>query len=191
MGETEFARDPTFGYRSSNLREFVAEKRGDVAITASRSRTSARGARPSGSTARDGQWVVVNAEDYDDLDAVVRGRAAVRRAFVYRTGPSFVRALAGIEPIAPLTATDIWPDGRPGGHGLVVVGSHVGLTTRQVEARRTGLHEIELDVSALDPATARARGWARAGRERRPRSTRAARSSAATTLAIARGSRAR
>ena len=32
----------------------------------------------------------------------------------------------------------------------MVVGSHVGLTTRQVEAT-TGLREFELDVSALDP----------------------------------------
>src|SRR3954470_8573546 len=30
VGDTEFARDATFGYRASNLREFVAEKRGDV-----------------------------------------------------------------------------------------------------------------------------------------------------------------
>jgi uncharacterized protein YgbK (DUF1537 family) len=56
-----------------------------------------------------------------------------------------------VKPIGPLTAADIWPDGRPAGHGLLVVGSHVGLTTRQVEATQ-GLYEIELDVNALDPA---------------------------------------
>ena len=30
VGETEFARDATFGYRSSNLRDFLREKVGDL-----------------------------------------------------------------------------------------------------------------------------------------------------------------
>jgi uncharacterized protein YgbK (DUF1537 family) len=123
VAETEFARDATFGYRSSNLREFVREKVGDDAD----------------------RWVIVNAEGYEDLDAVVREARADGRRYLYRSGPSFVRALAGIEPIPPLTEF-----GRREGHGLVVVGSHVGLTTRQVEAV-DGLEEIELDAGALDP----------------------------------------
>ena len=143
VGETEFARDATFGYRSSNLLEFVREKCGDVPVT-SISREHL------GALETAGGWIVVNAESYDDLDAVVRGIEATGRTFLYRTGPSFVRALAGVQPIDPLTADDIWPDGKPPGHGLVVVGSHVGLTTRQIEAT-SGLHEIELDVNALDP----------------------------------------
>ena len=122
VAETEFARDATFGYRSSNLRDFVREKVGD-----------------------DDRWVIVNAESYEDLDAVVREARASGKRCLYRTGPSFVRALAGIKPIPPLTEF-----GRRDGHGLVVVGSHVGLTTRQVEAVE-GLKEIELDVTALDP----------------------------------------
>ena len=150
VGETEFARDATFGYRSSNLREFVAEKRGDVP-TSSLSLEDIRAGRSAERLQDASGWVVVNAEGYDDLDAVVAGVRACGRSFVYRTGPSFVRALAGIVPIDPLTAADIWPDGRPDGHGLVVVGSHVGLTTRQVEAVQ-GLREFELDVNALDPA---------------------------------------
>jgi uncharacterized protein YgbK (DUF1537 family) len=150
VGETEFARDATFGYRSSNLREFVAEKRGDGTVT-SLSLTDIRAGRAAERLSGATGWIVVNAEDYDDLDAVVQGVRASGKAFVYRTGPSFVRALAGISAIDPLTAADIWPDGRPSGHGLLVVGSHVGLTTRQLEATQ-GLHEIELDVNALDPA---------------------------------------
>jgi uncharacterized protein YgbK (DUF1537 family) len=149
VGETEFARDATFGYTASNLREFVAEKCGDVATT-SLSLDDIRAGR-AGERLRDVTgWTVVNAENYDDLDAVVEGIRESGRRFVYRTGPSFVRALARIAPIDALTAADIWPDGRPDGHGLLVVGSHVGLTTRQVEAT-TGLYELELDVTALDP----------------------------------------
>jgi uncharacterized protein YgbK (DUF1537 family) len=150
VGETEFARDATFGYTASNLREFVAEKTGAgdaLSLSLEAIRAGRSGAILGEVTG--GRWVVVNARGYDDLDAVVRGVRESGRTFLYRTGPSFVRALAGIEPKPPLTAADIWPDGRPAGHGLVVVGSHVGLTSRQVEAVQ-GLHEIELDVDALD-----------------------------------------
>jgi uncharacterized protein YgbK (DUF1537 family) len=60
-----------------------------------------------------------------------------------------------LDPRDPLRASDIWPAGHPGGHGLVVVGSHVGLTSRQVAVARDrgGLAEVELDVAAVaDPA---------------------------------------
>jgi uncharacterized protein YgbK (DUF1537 family) len=102
-------------------------------------------------------FVAVNAVDYADLDVVVLGlqeAQAAGRAFLHRTGPSFPQALAGLDPRPPLRAADIWPGGPPSGHGLVVVGSHVGLTSRQVAAARErgGLTEVELDVTAVaDP----------------------------------------
>jgi uncharacterized protein YgbK (DUF1537 family) len=54
-----------------------------------------------------------------------------------------------------LTAADLWPSGGPDGHGLIVVGSHVALTSRQLTAARArgGLAEVELDVGAVtEPA---------------------------------------
>ncbi|WP_028068026.1 four-carbon acid sugar kinase family protein [Solirubrobacter soli] len=136
VGETEFARDATFGYRSSNLIDFVREKTGEDAHSVSADDCDALTA---------GGWIVVNAESYEDLEAVVRAVRDSGRRFLYRSGPSFVRALAGLPAKPPLR------DVATGdGHGLVVVGSHVGLTTRQVEAT-TGLREFELDVEALDP----------------------------------------
>jgi uncharacterized protein YgbK (DUF1537 family) len=84
----------------------------------------------------DGAFVVVNCVDYADLDVVVLGLLGAEdegRAFLYRSGPSFVQALAGIDPIAPLDARAIWRAGPPAAHGLVVVGSHVGLTNRQID----------------------------------------------------------
>ena len=104
-----------------------------------------------------GAFVVVNATDYADLEIVVLGLLEVEehgRVFGYRSGPSFVRALAGLEPQDPLAAEQIWPSGNPGGHGLVVVGSHVGLTSRQVvkAQERGGMAETELHVPTLiDP----------------------------------------
>jgi uncharacterized protein YgbK (DUF1537 family) len=154
VGETEFAQDATFGYSSSNLREFVAEKGGGAnAISLSLEDIRLGGPDRVAEVLRgvwDGQWVVVNALDYGDLEVVVLGLLACSdKAFLYRTGPSFVRALAGLEPREPLTADDL---PSLDGHGLVVVGSHVGLTSRQVAAAqaRGGLTEVELDVTRLD-----------------------------------------
>ena len=166
VGDTEFAKDATFGYRSSDLRDFVAEMSGGtvrpdqvVSISIGDIRTGGPGrvAQILGGV-EDGAFVVVNGIEYADYEVVVLGvrRAeAAGKSFLYRTGPSFVRALAGIEPKEPLTADDLWPTGRESGHGLVVVGSHVGLTSRQVVAaqQRGGIAEIELHVPTLmDPA---------------------------------------
>ena len=41
VGETEFARDATFGYSSSNLVDFVAEKGGGAALSLSPRRRAA------------------------------------------------------------------------------------------------------------------------------------------------------
>jgi uncharacterized protein YgbK (DUF1537 family) len=164
-GDTEFAQDATFGYTSSNLRDFIAEK-SDGTITADQvHRITLDDIRLGGPSrvaevldgVTGGAFVVVNATDYADLEIVVLGLLEVQdhgRSFGYRSGPSFVRALAGLEPQEPLAAQQIWPGGNPGGHGLVVVGSHVGLTSRQVAKaqERGGMTETELHVPTLiDP----------------------------------------
>ncbi|HWD48009.1 MAG TPA: four-carbon acid sugar kinase family protein [Actinomycetota bacterium] len=166
VSETEFARDATFGYATSDLRDFVAEKSGgairpgevaSIGLDDIRLGGPARVAEVlAGVTG--GRFVVVNASEYADLDVVVGGlldAEAAGRSFLCRTGPSFVQALAGLDPRDPLEASDLWADGRPRGHGLVVVGSHVGLTSRQVAVARDrgGLATVELDVTAVaDPA---------------------------------------
>jgi uncharacterized protein YgbK (DUF1537 family) len=166
VGDTEFAHDATFGYTSSNLRDFVAEKSGGANRAADVHSIGLDDIRLGGPTrvadiltgVTGGAFVVVNATDYADLEIVVLGllqAEALGRSFLHRTGPSFIRALAGLEPKAPLTAPELWPTRGPGGHGLVVVGSHVGLTSRQVQSARSrgGLTEVELDVATLlDPA---------------------------------------
>jgi uncharacterized protein YgbK (DUF1537 family) len=171
VGETEFARDAAFGYTASDLRDFVAEKSGGAIAPADVRSISLPDIRLGGPSRvagllagiRDGAWVVVNATEYSDLDTVAYGVMAAERAgqsFLFRTGPSFVRALTGMGPRAPLRGPDIWPSGRPGGpggpsgpsgHGLIVVGSHVGQTSRQVAALRArgATTDIELDVPSV------------------------------------------
>jgi uncharacterized protein YgbK (DUF1537 family) len=176
VGETEFARDAAFGYRASNLRDFVAEKSGGTIRRDDVASIGLADIRLGGpervrellAGARDGRWVVVNATEYSDLEAVAAGVLIAERAgssFLFRTGPSFVRALAGLDPRAPLRGADIWPAGGPppGGHGLVVVGSHVGQTSRQLAALRArgGIASVELDVPAVVAGREVAAGTAR------------------------------
>src|SRR5207253_345586 len=126
VGETEFARDPAFGYTASNLRAFVAEKSGgaiDPAGVCSISLADIRLGGPSRirellAEVRDGMWAVVNATEYSDLETVAYGVLLAERegkSFLFRTGPSFVRALVGLGFKAPLRGGHIWPSARRDG----------------------------------------------------------------------------
>ena len=113
----------------------------------------------------EGRPVVVDTAEDADLQVVVvallRAEAAGKN-FVYRTGPSFVRARSGqratpaidARRLASILAVAPHADGetRPGTeHGLIAVGSHVGLTTRQLDRLRAegNIVELELDVPTL------------------------------------------
>ncbi|MDN5901160.1 MAG: hypothetical protein L0H74_13970, partial [Brachybacterium sp.] len=160
--DTDFAADATFGFTHSDLREFLEERSGGAVRAADVLSLGLEDIRTGGADrvqeilagARDRRWVVVNATEYSDMEIVVEavGRLeAEGRTFVTRCGPSFVRPLAGqhgAEVVDPGSITI--PDGRLD-HGLVVVGSHVGLTTTQLRAvqDRGTLVEIELNVPSL------------------------------------------
>lgn len=162
VGQTEFARDGVFGYAASDLRDFLAEKSAgaisaDAVLTISLADIRSGGLRRVGevlAAACEGTWLVVNATEYSDLDLVARAVLLAEqngRSFVFRTGPSFVRALSGLEPRAPLRGRDLAPPPGRGRHGLIVVGSHVSQTTRQLTALRAvgRVTSIALDVPAL------------------------------------------
>lgn len=163
VGETEFARDATFGYASSDLRDWVQEKTagripaGDVvAITLQDLRLDPAAAVAKLSGLSDGRPVVVDAVEEADLRclalALQEAESAGKR-FVHRVGPPFVRALIGQEVLEPLGAADVarisHGSGAPG--GLIVVGSHVGLTTRQLDRLRVrrAPAEFEIDVATI------------------------------------------
>jgi uncharacterized protein YgbK (DUF1537 family) len=167
VGETEFAQDRVFGYPTSNLREFLAARSGAFSPEAVASLSLADIRSGGGSRirevlagARDGSWIVVNATAYSDLETVAHAVLLAERSgqsFLFRTGPSFVRALSGLEPRSPLRGRDLAPArkrserGRNGAHGLIVVGSHVGQSTRQLEAlmAKQILTPVELDVAEV------------------------------------------
>lgn len=161
-GDTEFARDATFGYGTSDMGEWVEEKTsgtfaaGDVVsvriedIRVGGPERVAEILRGVGG----GRPVVVNAVDYADLEVFVLGLLEAEGAgkrFLYRTGPSFVRVRGGITAPRPVSPEDLYRDGPCGEHGIVLVGSHVEMTTRQLEGAMAlgGSTVFELSVRKL------------------------------------------
>lgn len=172
IGETEFARDASFGYRSSELGDWVEEKTAGrwasaevLRITLPTIRSGPDAVAALLRTATGGRPVVVDAEVDDDLRILALALDLVAAdlvttegvGFVARVGPPFVRARIGQAVATPLTASDLTAADRTaaGGGGLIVVGSHVGLTSRQLDRLRAGLPElpsIELDVPVIGSA---------------------------------------
>lgn len=159
-GETPFARDAAFGYRASNLREWIAEKTVGRVPAASVHSISLEDVRQGGPDAvaqkllplRDGALCVVNAASMRDMQVFACGllqAEAAGKRFLYRTAASFVQARAGQEARPLLRAADLEVSAASG--GLVIVGSYVPKTTRQVEAllRRGKVTPVEVDCAAL------------------------------------------
>ena len=163
VGSTEFARDATFGYTASDLRRFVAEVSGgqvDERQVLSISLEDIRSHGPSHVAELIGRaegqaFVVVNAVTYSDLECVALASLQAQQTgqrLLFRTGPSMVRALDGQESLPPVSPAEVWAGSRPEGHGLVVVGSHVGSTSRQVAALRAAddaMSVVTVDVPEL------------------------------------------
>lgn len=158
--ETPFARDAVFGYRSSDLRDWVEEKTHGRVRAADVHSVTIQQIRSGGPHAvtdalRDlgtGDVCVVNAASMRDMEVFVSGLLQVEssgKRFLYRTAASFVQVRAGISPRPLLTAEEL---GLPKqGGGLFVIGSYVPKTTAQVEEllARTAITPYELDVTTL------------------------------------------
>lgn len=158
VSQTPFARDPSFGYDTSDLREFLVRRgaaaRADDVLSVSLDRLRAQGEAYVAETVRraEDRWVVLNATTEADLDVAARGIRTVADDGllpVVRSGPSLVRALAGQPPPPPLTESEVRDQlAQGGGRGLVVVGSHVLLTTQQLAdlLDQPGVADVEVDV---------------------------------------------
>lgn len=172
-GSSEFAGDATFGYRSSRLPDWVAERtdrrvssRQVRSITLTDLRTG--GADRVAAILSEGPVGTVVAADAvtdGDLALLAMGVAIARadgRDILHRSGPSILAPLAGQRRAAPLTVDDLatevasQPDTDQRGGGLTVVGSHTSVSTAQLEVLLSA-HDpfhVELDVdAALDEPT--------------------------------------
>lgn len=156
-GQTEFAKDKTFGYTSSDLCEYVEEKT-DGAYKTSEvtciTLEDLRGERIEKiieqlMSVNDFGKIVVNAVDYCDLKvfAIALYQAMEQgRNYMFRTAAALVKIMGGISDQPLLTRKDMIVKETNHG-GIVVVGSHTKKTTSQVEALRSvdGLEFIEFN----------------------------------------------
>ncbi|KAG1358748.1 putative Ketose-bisphosphate aldolase class-II family protein [Cocos nucifera] len=132
-GETEFSKDAAFGYKSSNLREWVEEKTKGRIPASSVSSISIHLLRKGGPVAickhlcclQKGSICIVNAAS--ERDAEMKGKR-----FLCRTAASFVSARIGVRAKPPIYPRDLGITKDKFG-GLIVVGSYVPKTTKQVE----------------------------------------------------------
>lgn len=156
-GETEFAKDRTFGYTSSNLCQYVEEKTGGEFKAEDVTRISLYSLRNGEVNVIKHQLmevhgfnkVIVNALDYEDVKVFCTAlyqAMAEGKNFMFRTAASFVKVLGGVSDIPLLTRKEMVKEESTNG-GIIVVGSHTQKTTQQVEELRAvpGLEFIEFN----------------------------------------------
>ena len=172
VAETEFAKDASFGFANSELAKYVEEKSkgrfaADTVIVLDLNiiRAGAAAQDPAISAnaiadaierATDSTPIVADIVTENDLRALSLGlEEAERRGkkLLYRVGPPFGRARIGQEIRAELTGAEAYAGNTPSvAGGLIVVGSHVGVTTRQLKAlteQHSAARIVEIDVEKL------------------------------------------
>ncbi|WHY72918.1 four-carbon acid sugar kinase family protein [Fictibacillus enclensis] len=151
-GETEFAKDRTFGYTKSDLGEWIEEKsRGEykaadtlyLSIEALRSR-DVEGIARKLMEVKDFNKVVVNAADEGDVKiftaALIQAINAGKN-FLFRSAAALPKVIGGVQDKALLTRNEMIQE-ETGHGGLIIIGSHVKKTTEQLE-RLKKIKEIE------------------------------------------------
>lgn len=160
-GETEFAKDKTFGYTASDLRAYVEEKTGgayraeDVTCIALEDLRAESYDKIEAQllAVKDFGKVAVNAIDYCDVKvfcvALYRAMAKGKR-FLFRTAAALIKVIGGIPDQPLLTRRDMVTAETPNG-GIVVVGSHTQKTTAQLKALLTvpGTEAIEFNSNLV------------------------------------------
>jgi uncharacterized protein YgbK (DUF1537 family) len=156
-GQTEFAKDETFGYTSSNMGEYIEEKtkgayrKEDVTFISLKELRSLDldGIESKLEAVHDFGKIVVNAtDDYDvKVFAIALYRALAKgRHYICRCAAALVKAVGNISDRPLLTREDMVTL-KNGNGGIIVVGSHTKKTTAQLEELKKvpGIRFIEMN----------------------------------------------
>ncbi len=142
-GQTEFANDKTFGYKSSDLTQWVEEKTGGkykaencivIDIEMLRKCDTAL-IKEKLMAAKNFNKVIVDAISYRDMKvfAIACYEAmAEGKKFMFRTAAAVPKVFGGVEKKDLLKKQDLISAANKNG-GIVIVGSHVNKTTKQLE----------------------------------------------------------
>ncbi|MGD8957159.1 MAG: four-carbon acid sugar kinase family protein [Chromatiaceae bacterium] len=155
--ETEFARDSVFGFSTAFLPDYVAEKTDGRIQAGQVERFGLADVRGDISERLHGLHgnvcCVVDAEVQTDLDSFARqvlAAAGDGKRFLFRSAASLLTAFAGLPP-QPVAAADMWRLVRDGRPGVVLVGSHVDKTSRQLQQllEQTAVQPLHVDLNRL------------------------------------------
>ncbi|OBS27884.1 hypothetical protein FPOA_01826 [Fusarium poae] len=164
--DTPFAKDATFGYKSSNLRDYVVEKSKGQIPQSNIDSIDLETIRVGGPDAvyqkimalpkreKAPIVLVINAAADEDMDVVITALLQASqqgKRYLYRTGAAFVSSRLGISSIPPLSASQLGLSKEIG--GLIIAGSYVPKTTAQLDSLVTksgdNLTTITLNVKEL------------------------------------------
>ena len=140
-GMTEFAKDKTFGYKSSDLTEYVEEKtegkyHKEDCITISLDELNAldvQGIKDKLMSAQNMAKIIVNAVSYADLKVFCAALVLAMKAgkhYMARTAAAFTKVMGRISDQPLLGRAHLEGDTKNG--GIVLIGSHVKKTTDQL-----------------------------------------------------------
>jgi uncharacterized protein YgbK (DUF1537 family) len=139
VNKTEFAQDSVFGYQHAFLPAYVEEKTGGRIEASAVQRFTLgdiRGDSRGRLRALSGNaCAVVDGERQADLDSFTRQLLEIvgeGRRFLFRSGASLLTSLADLPP-QPVAADDMAEYVRGGRPGIILVGSHVPTSTRQLQ----------------------------------------------------------
>jgi uncharacterized protein YgbK (DUF1537 family) len=159
--ETEFAKDSVFGFSTAFLPDYVAEKTGGRTSAAQVARIGLAELRGDADALQQrllqlagNACCAVDAEQQSDLDAfaaAVLAAAGQGRRFLFRSAASLLTSLAAL-PAQPVAPADMGRFTRNAQPGVVLMGSHVGKSTRQLEhlTANTDIAALEIDLARLD-----------------------------------------
>jgi len=159
-GETEFARDKTFGYKSSNLKDWVEEKtsgeyKASDVLSIPLDMLKAKdydGIADILCQCENFRKVIVNAKEYDDLRvfAVAFEKALEKgKRFLFRSAAAMVKVLGAVSDQDLLTSKQLRDSDNKNG-GLIIVGSHVAKTTSQLESLRSSSSNSNIEFIELN-----------------------------------------
>lgn len=143
VADTEFAGDKTFGYKKSDLCEYIEEKTGGTYPAEEVTVISLKEVRKAElnrieealTLVTDFRKVIVNAIEPRDLETfcVALYRAVGKgKRYLFRTAADFVKAVGGISNQELLKNEDMITIDNNNG-GIIVIGSHTAKTTAQLE----------------------------------------------------------
>ena len=164
--ETEFAKDATFGYTKSDLKEYVEEKTGgaykacdvlSIGLDELRAQDVDSIVEKLLSVHGFGK-IVVNSETYEDLKVFCYALYLAMgegRQYMIRSAAGIVKTLGCIDTKPYLTREDLVTDAKDKG-GLILIGSHMKKTTVQLEELKKvpGIDFIAFDSDLVLDAAA-------------------------------------